>query len=330
MAKRLQGLAVPNGVLVVGAGRFAVALRRPTGEIVVHRRAWNWPGAPSGWRGGRIVAGLSAWCERACLLLRALVFSLQQQTEGTDLAPARIGQAIGSDLRPPWWLRLRLGAALLTGAAALAVLPTGVHRLTRLLQAPPGAARRLALLQAGVWALGTGVVWLAMRLTEVATWRQHHAALHQVLAALQHDLPLKLHVVAKVDGQRHACAGQGLAWFLLVLGALGPSLSRHDRWALPGAFALLLVLGLCGDLATDRDRAQARGGWAAALAWPGRWLQAFSMQVPDTRALEVALVAARAAVDGDDSLADQATPGPLSPYPSLADACARENNTVSC
>ena len=305
-------------MLVVGSGQFVVAVRRPTGEVVAHRRAWHWPGLTS--RLGRwpVLSGLMRWLEKGLLLLCALYFSLIQQGSADGLAAASIDQVRLAQVVPA--RRLRLGLTLLAGLGGLVAIPTGLQRLIRLLQVAPGAPRRLALQQALLWGLGLAALWAISRLREMVAWRMHHAALHQALAAQAAGLPLEPRVVARVAPQRHPCAGTGLIWFLLLLGIWPLLCSWAPLPRLLQGFGLAVCLGLCGE---RQGPLTARRGWATALAWPVSWLQGWLLLPPDAAALEVALVAVRGAGSGDG--ASSLLPAALRlRYPGLSEACARE------
>jgi uncharacterized protein YqhQ len=147
----IRGQVVPEGVAVRARGCFAVAVRRPTGEIIVREQALGPRYVARGWARLPILRGLFALWVGLRLQGRALVFAAAQAGLNGPLACAMVGfQGARRARRWSAWQHLIATRSMYRGAwhKALAALQAGAP-----LELPH--ARRFALLnpRAGaVWA----------------------------------------------------------------------------------------------------------------------------------------------------------------------------------
>src|SRR4051794_18004284 len=87
---RVGGQAVVEGVLMRAPGSYAVAVRRPSGEIVVRERPWRSLTDRAPVFRLPVIRGVVSLAEGIVAGSEALSFAMDQAGLGGDLAPAAI------------------------------------------------------------------------------------------------------------------------------------------------------------------------------------------------------------------------------------------------
>lgn len=325
-ATRVAGQAVIEGVLMRTDEAYAVAVRRPTGEVVVRRRKLP-PRATRPWLGQRpLLRGLIAFFDATFLGALGLWFSLLQAGSDGSLATADVGAE-----RVARRHRTGAGAAFWTLALGAIVAPLALVLLPSALDAwcAPGWARlaeagspRLARAAAQAVASVFQLVVLPLTLATLATLpplrrlRGYHAAEHKVRAAFAAGVRLQLLHVRRVPVDLSDCTMR-VAWsfagvttvLFAALEVLAPALPPPVDVGATGQLLLCsasmwLRLGLClPALAITYELRRFRRGRARpALHVPPD--ASPTLDEPDAAMLEVALVALQAVLGGEAAQAD--------------------------
>ena len=283
--KRAQNLvrsfALPDGVALYTEASYALALRRPTGEVVV-RRGSLVPARPLPGRRER------PWAipRTISVLVAALQFGHGQAGK---LATADVGAqslATAAEGRYPEQRRRQTLFALCLGLFVapfcFALWPTAACHIARAACCllAPGEGASVGVL---AWVEGTAAllfVPLYVRVLRLSSsWRRlfrYHAAGHQVRAAFAAGLPLREATARTMHPQQPDCmcsaslvaallaAGMSHVWES-ALPALEMSLSATTMRLLLVGPALLFAMVLRGALPrTHRPARRQRQAWAAA------------------------------------------------------------------
>lgn len=339
---RVDGQAVVEGVMLRTAEAYAVAVRRPTGEVVVRRRALP-PRGSRFWSGQLpLLRALVRFFDALYLAGLACWFALVQGS-GAALATADVG---AERVAP----RRHSGAtvACATLAFVTAILPVAFVLLPAALDAAArpgwqllaqlgwphlaavGARASYACLQATFLPLYLAVV---AQLPPLRRLCGYHGAEHKVRAAFARGLPLNLTHARRPPAQVADCSMHGafsfgvlatvafLALPALVHGVPGPIAvgeggALRVAWAGCGLrlIALLPLLALHGELHGLRRRGRdgqnacaAPGGVQDARgAWRAPWTP--TIREPDAAMLEVALAAMHALMEGAEAAEPSAEP----------------------
>lgn len=267
------GQAVIEGVMMRGPRGYAVAVRRPSGEIITRyreaplpstrNRVWGWP----------MIRGVVALVDSLALGVEALVFSANEAV-GQD---EKISGAEGG-------LAVVIGAALSVGLFVL--LPTVVAGpLSRL-----GASSIAINLAEGVLRLAilVGYVWVIGRMPDIARVFQYHGAEHKVINAYDAGRPYDP-TSACSFGTAHPRCGTSFLLFVVVVSVV---LFSFFGW--PSIWVRLAtrlgLLPVVAGLAYEATRLGARSK-SPLVRWmiaPGLWLQRMTTREPDPGQLEVA------------------------------------------
>lgn len=340
------GLPVLDGIVMRVPGAYAVAVRRQTGEIVVRDGPWQ------AWTDGHglarwpVIRGILALSEIVRLWLWASLFALKQADVFEPLASACVGMT-QSDRSQTERLRLaKEGLALLLLATALCLVGAGLPTMLayvwdRALQTPapdqPGFYVVLGALQLGLWA---ACLRLSALIPSVQRFLMYHGACHQSVAAFLSNVPLEQSCVQRFTHVRGACRVGWLVWAVLLRVVLHTA-AASAGWRLAqglvfgslwGAFAMRLVLWIAIlGVAYEVHRLTSmrlQRPWIRAFVAPGVWLQRFTVYTPSATALEVALVALRAALSRRGRYAQQARQQRLG-LAKLVGVCTRHRLRVS-
>ncbi len=273
------GQAVIEGVMMRGQRAFAVAMRAPDGQIVVHT------GRLSRMYRSRLtripfLRGAFLLWDALALGLHALTLSANTQSgEDEKLEGAALYLTLGLSLAFGIGLFFLLPAGLADWSAHFLRLPAWWHSLLE-------GLLRLLLLIGYIAAIG--------RLPEVRRLFAYHGAEHKTINAYEAGAVLSPEAVARFPLEHPRC---GTAFLLtlvllsiLVFPALGP---LPPLWRLAGRVLLIPVLA---GLAVEYIRWTANrlhNPFLRGLMRPNLALQSLTTRPPDAAMLEVAIEAFR-------------------------------------
>jgi uncharacterized protein YqhQ len=282
------GQAVIEGVMMRGARNMAVAVRQPSGEILVHGEV-----LPAGLYNstvGRLplVRGLTMLWDTLVLGTRSLMFS-------ADAALADEDVKFGG---PLMWGTLLV--SLLVGVALFVVLPMLLAGLvdhyikTALLSNLIEGVLRLLIFLAYLLAI--------RRMPDIRRVFAYHGAEHKTINAYEAGAPLTPEDVTRFSTAHTRCGTSFLLIVLLLFVLLSSLLGRPPLvWRL---LSRLVLIPLVAALAYEFLKFTARhddNALVRALAAPGLWLQRLTTEMPDNRMLEVSIAALQRVLVEDNS-----------------------------
>ncbi len=267
------GQAVIEGVMMRGPKGYAVAVRRPSGEIITRyreaplpstkNRVWGWP----------MIRGVVALVDSLTVGVEALVFSANEAVgENEKMSGAEGGLAVA------------IGAALAVGLFVL--LPTVVAGpLSRLGASSPAINLAEGLLRLFIL---VGYIWVIGRMPDVARVFAYHGAEHKVINAYDAGRPYDP-ASACLFGTAHPRCGTSFLLFVVVI-----SVALFSFFGWPSIWVRLAtrlgLLPVVAGLAYEAMKLGARSK-SPLVRWmtaPGLWLQKMTTREPDPGQLAVA------------------------------------------
>lgn len=281
----IGGQAVLEGVMMRAPSAWAVAVRKPDGEIEAQRHSL--PRLSSRSRLARIpfVRGVMVLGESLTLGFRALSWSAQKAV-GEEEEPLTKSQIAGS-----------LTIALFIFAALFIVAPAAAANVmageSTFWFASIEAVIRIVLFVGYIWAIG--------RSEEIRRVFRYHGAEHMTIHAYEAGEPLSLEHVARHRPEHPRC-GTSFLLIVMVLSILVFTLMGRPDWPLLIASRVLgipLIAGLSYELLkwSGTHRSQRLG---QILAAPGIWLQKLTTGVPDPQMIEVAVCSMLSAMSEEE------------------------------
>lgn len=272
------GQAVMEGVMMRGRRSMAVAVRHPSGRIVIHNEPLESPLYTSRWWRLPFLRGLVVLWDTLGLGMRSLIYSANVALEEEEV-----------EFRgPAVW-----GLVLVSLAFAIAIFFLVPLLLVGLIDRFITSALVSNLIE-GVLRLGLflGYIWLIGLLPDIRRFFAYHGAEHKTINAYEAGAPLDPASVAGY-ATAHARCGTGFLLFVLVLSILVFALLGRPPFILRILSRLLLIPLIVSPVyefikfaAHHQDNPLLR-----ALVSPGLALQSLTTREPDEGMLEVAIAA---------------------------------------
>jgi uncharacterized protein YqhQ len=280
------GQAVMEGVMIRGRQSMAVAVRAPSGEIVMQEERLESSGKP--WTRWPFLRGLYSLWDTLKLGMRALNFSINVSLEEEGIEMGTGGMAGGVAL------------GLVLGIGLFFVLPLLLSRLVE------GAVQTIWVrtLIEGCIRLGIVLLYFVLVgfLPELRRVFAYHGAEHKAVNAYEAGVPLDVEHV-RAYSTAHARCGTAFLLLVVVVSVVvfAPFGVLPFGWRLLTRVLLVPVVTALGyELmrlgATHADRPVVR-----ALLSPALFLQRLTTRPPDDEMLEVAITALQKALVLDEA-----------------------------
>jgi uncharacterized protein YqhQ len=285
VAKRdapVGGQAVLEGVMMRGVSVWAVAVRKPEGEIEItseplvswakRHRVLRWP----------VIRGVVALGESLKIGFRALAISANAQLDPEEQ------EEIGG-----WMWGVTIALSLVLAVGLFFVIPVGA---TSLIKDQLGSALLFWLVE-GILrtAIFIGYIVLISRLRDLRRVFEYHGAEHKTISAYEAEdrlIPSR----AKLYSRLHPRCGTSFLLIVMVLAIFVFAPIGLPAWywlLLSRILGIPLIAGLSYEVIKWAGRNR-RKRWVRALMWPGLMLQNLTTREPDESQLEVAIAALEA------------------------------------
>ncbi len=272
------GQAVMEGVMMRGRNSMAVAVRHPSGKIVIHNEPLESPLYTSRWWRLPFLRGLVVLWDTLALGMRSLIYSANVALEEEEV-----------EFRgPAVW-----GLVLVSLAFAIGIFFLLPLLLVGLIDRFITSALVSNLIE-GVLRLGIflGYVGLIGLLPDIRRFFAYHGAEHKTINAYEAGAPLDPASVAAYTTAHTRC-GTGFLLFVLVLSILLFALLGRPPfvWRILSRLLLIpLIVSLVYEFIKFAARHQDKP-LLRALVSPGLLLQSLTTREPDEEMLEVAIAA---------------------------------------
>jgi len=249
------GQAVVEGVMMRGESTWAVAVRRPDGEIAVD--VHEVPGWSEKYRNVPVLRGVTGLAESLGLGYRALSWSANQQIPEEDQVSGRV---MG------WTI---VAAALFFSAIFILI--------------PAFAGKGLSHLFRGSFPIMEGIVRLALfigyllligRMNDIRRVFQYHGAEHKTIAAYENDVELTPETAQQFSTAHVRCGTNFLLIVMVVAVFVYSVIPRPNLFFVIGSRIVLVpvIAGLSYEVIRLAAK-NMRRGWVRILMRPGLLLQ---------------------------------------------------------
>jgi uncharacterized protein YqhQ len=295
----IGGQAVIEGVMMRSPHSYAVAVRRPSGDVAVTRGSLERPSERHPWLRYPLVRGLGVLGQAMALGIRALRYSAEQaleRTPGKDQGGSG-GEEKKSELSN-WVLALNLAFSLGFFILFYKFLPLYLATVLK---------RHYAVFENLIaFNVADGMIRMVLFLgflVAVAQWKEmkrlfeYHGAEHKVVWAFEKAGRVDLET-ARASTRFHPRCGTS---FLLVVMVIAMVVYlflpfRSFVWKLVGRILLLPVIA-GASYEFIRFAAKSQGVLWRWASRPGLWLQRVTTREPDDSQLEVSIRALEAAME---------------------------------
>ena len=297
----IGGQAVLEGVMMRGVSTWAVAVRKPDGEIeLTSEPLVSWAKRHRILR-LPVIRGVVALGESLKIGFRALALSANAQLEEDEHGRK---EEIGGWM---WGVTIALSIALAIGL--FFVVPVGA---TSLIKDQLGSAWLFWLVE-GILrtAIFIGYIVAISRLPDLRRVFEYHGAEHKTISCYEAGDRL---IPARAEGysRLHPRCGTSFLLIVMVLAIFVFAPIGLPEWywlVLSRILGIPLIAGLSYEVIKWAGRNR-RKRWVRALMWPGLMLQNLTTREPDREQLAVAIAALEAvlAVESPEKAAREAEP----------------------
>jgi uncharacterized protein YqhQ len=288
---RVGGQAVIEGVMMRSPGSMAVAVRRPSGEIVVKKQRLTFLSEKHLLSRLPVVRGVVALISSLVLGVQALNFSASQALDEEEQ-----GKPVG-----PWAMGATFAAAFGFGICLFFLLPLFLTKALRTVLPLVSTSGLVFNLVDGAirLALFLGYLRVISLLKDIQRIFQYHGAEHKSIFAFEAGEPLSVDRV-KPFGFLHPRCGTSFLLIVMLVSILVFALLPHGLpfgYKVASRVVLIpLIAGLSYEIIRFTDKRR-RVKLVQALIQPGLWLQRLTAREPSEDQIEVALRALQEVLD---------------------------------
>jgi uncharacterized protein YqhQ len=275
------GQAVLEGVMMRGVSTWAVAVRKPDGEIGIQ----SFP--------------LVSWLKRHRLLRLPLVRGVVALVESLKIGLQALGISTNAQLEEEeqqvsggaWAGTVAFSLALAVGLFFL--LPVGIVSIFR---HHIGNSVEFVLIEKAIRiSIFVGYLWLISQIKDLQRVFQYHGAEHKTISCYEAELPLTPENAQRFSRLHPRCGTSFLLIVMIVaLFVFAPLGTPAWYWLFASrVLGIPIVAGIAFEIiklfGKHRDKR-----WAQILMWPGMQLQKLTTRPPDLSQLAVAIAAMEA------------------------------------
>ena len=278
---RVGGQAVIEGVMMRSPNSMAVAVRRPSGEIVVKREGLNFFSEKKVWSKWPVVRGVITLISALVLGIRALNFSANQSLAEEEKDPG------------PWTMSLTFVLALGFGIVLFFLFPLFLTKSLRFAIPLLNESGLLFNLIDGILRLliFLAYLWGISFFKEIERVFQYHGAEHKSIFAFESGQDLGVDQVKPFSYLHPRCGTSFLLVVMVVSIVVFAMIPHHLPFGYKVASRIVLIPFIAGfsyEIIRLADRKRDRRGIQYLIA-PGLWLQRLTAREPTEAQIEVAI-----------------------------------------
>jgi uncharacterized protein YqhQ len=291
------GQAVLEGVMMRSPHAWAIAVRKPSGEVATHREPLERPSEKHKWMGWPVIRGVMTLGYAMTLGFRALRFSANVALD--QIEPDEQGKKVEIS---GWVAAVNIFISLAFFIFMYKFLPlaaaTELKRVNAIFANPimfnlVDGVIRIALFLLFIWGVSL--------MKDIRRVYQYHGAEHKTVFAFENHDPLETGAVQKYSTYHPRCGTSFLMTVMIfsilvyiVANAIFPVTTFWARFA-TRIVLLPVIAGLSYEII--RFAARHRGSLFALMTAPGLWLQRITTQPPSDDQVQCAIVALDQAMD---------------------------------
>jgi uncharacterized protein YqhQ len=291
------GQAVLEGVMMRSPHAWAIAVRKPSGEVATHSEPLERPSEKHKWMGWPVIRGVMTLGYAMTLGFRALRFSANVALD--QIPPDEQGKKVEMS---GWVAAVNIVISLAFFIFMYKFLPLAAA--TELKRVDPIFANPIMFnLIDGVIriALFLVFIWGVSLMKDIRRVYEYHGAEHKTVFAFENGDPLDTGAVQKYSTYHPRCGTSFLMTVMIfsilvyiVANAIFPVTTFWARFA-----ARIILLPVIAGLSYEiiRFAAKHRGSLFALMTAPGLWLQRITTQPPSDDQVQCAIVALDQAMD---------------------------------
>ena len=300
----IGGQAVLEGVMMKNKDMYAVAVRKPNGEIEVEVDEYHGVAYGSKLLNIPFVRGIFVFIDSLILGLKSLNYSSSFYEE-TNEKPTKLDEEIDKVSSGHEDTFLMVFTTLLSFIFAIALFMVLPYALSEVISKYARNESLVAIIE-GVLRIFIFVMYILLisRIKDIKRLFMYHGAEHKCINCIEKGRPLTVSNVRK-SSRLHKRCGSSFILFVMLISIILFFFIRIDSYVWRVVIRILLIPVISG-ISYEIIRLAGRTNFflVRMISAPGLWLQRLTTKEPDDDMIEVAIKSVEAVFDWKEFLAD--------------------------
>ena len=297
-SSNIGGQAVLEGIMMRHGDDYAVAVRKPDGEIFVQKEEYH---SVIKWKALTkipFVRGVFNFIDSMVLGIKTLMFSAEFYEDEEEVKSEKElteEEIAKKEKQEKWMMNATVAISVVIAVAVFMVLP---YFLSSLLK-PLMPSYHLRTLVEGFVRIGIFIPYIALisRMDDIQRTFMYHGAEHKCINCIEHGLPLTVDNV-RISSRQHKRCGTSFLFFVLIISICLLCIVRVETVLMRVVVRIALLPVIAGisyeilRLAGNSDNPLIN-----LLSKPGLAIQKLTTKEPDDSMIEVAIQAVEAVFD---------------------------------
>lgn len=297
-SSNIGGQAVLEGIMMRHGDDYAVAVRKPDGEIFVQKEEYH---SVIKWKALTkipFIRGVFNFIDSMVLGIKTLMFSAEFYEDEEEVKSEKElteEEIAKKEKQEKWMMNATVAISLVIAAAVFMVLP---YFLSSLLK-PLMPSYHLRTLVEGFVRIGIFILYIALisRMDDIQRTFMYHGAEHKCINCIEHGLPLTVDNV-RISSRQHKRCGTSFLFFVLAISIILLMLIQVESPLMRVIVRITLIPVIAGiSYEVLKLAGRSENPIINLLSRPGLAIQKLTTKEPDDSMIEVAIQAVEAVFD---------------------------------
>lgn len=297
-SSNIGGQAVLEGIMMRHGDDYAVAVRKPDGEIFVQKEEYH---SVIKWKALTkipFIRGVFNFIDSMVLGIKTLMFSAEFYEDEEEVKSEKElteEEIAKKEKQEKWMMNATVAISLVIAVAVFMVLP---YFLSSLLK-PLMPSYHLRTLVEGFVRIGIFILYIALisRMDDIQRTFMYHGAEHKCINCIEHGLPLTVDNV-RISSRQHKRCGTSFLFFVLAISIILLMLIQVESPLMRVIVRIALIPVIAGiSYEVLKLAGRSENPIINLLSRPGLAIQKLTTKEPDDSMIEVAIQAVEAVFD---------------------------------
>lgn len=297
-SSNIGGQAVLEGIMMRHGDDYAVAVRKPDGEIFVQKEEYH---SVIKWKALTkipFIRGVFNFIDSMVLGIKTLMFSAEFYEDEEEVKSEKElteEEIAKKEKQEKWMMNATVAISVVIAVAVFMVLP---YFLSSLLK-PLMPSYHLRTLVEGFVRIGIVILYIALisRMDDIQRTFMYHGAEHKCINCIEHGLPLTVDNV-RISSRQHKRCGTSFLFFVLAISIILLMLIQVESPLMRVIVRIALIPVIAGiSYEVLKLAGRSENPIINLLSRPGLAIQKLTTKEPDDSMIEVAIQAVEAVFD---------------------------------
>jgi len=297
-SSNIGGQAVLEGIMMRHEDDYAVAVRKPDGEIFVQKEEYH---SVIKWKALTkipFIRGVFNFIDSMVLGIKTLMFSAEFYEDEEEVKSEKElteEEIAKKEKQEKWMMNATVAISVVIAVAVFMVLP---YFLSSLLK-PLMPSYHLRTLVEGFVRIGIFILYIALisRMDDIQRTFMYHGAEHKCINCIEHGLPLTVDNV-RISSRQHKRCGTSFLFFVLAISIILLMLIQVESPLMRVIVRIALIPVIAGiSYEVLKLAGRSENPIINLLSRPGLAIQKLTTKEPDDSMIEVAIQAVEAVFD---------------------------------